>query len=46
MIKQEAAKLKGRQGKGEKRHKKKEALVGVSYTIEPEPRTAEEVTQH
>ncbi|MBN2374187.1 hypothetical protein JXL19_10405 [bacterium] len=29
MIKKEAAKIKGRQGKGEKRQKKKEALVGV-----------------
>ena len=43
MIKKEAAKIKGRQGKGEKRQKKKEALVGVKYTLEPEPRTAEEV---
>lgn len=46
MIKQEAAKIKGRQGKGEKRQKKKEALVGVKYTIEPEPRTAEEVARN
>ena len=46
MIKKEAAKIKGRQGKGEKRQKKKEALVGVKYTIEPEPRTAEEVARN
>lgn len=46
MIKKEAAKIKGRQGKGEKRQKKKEALVGVKYTIAPEVRMAEEVAQH
>ena len=33
VIKKEAAKLKSRQGKGEKRQKKKEAMVGVSYTV-------------
>ncbi len=32
VIKKEAAKLKARQGKGEKRLKKKEAMAGVSYT--------------
>ena len=31
VIKSEAAKLKARLGKGEKRQKKKEAMVGVSY---------------
>ncbi|MCP5007612.1 MAG: ISKra4 family transposase [Planctomycetes bacterium] len=43
MIKKEAKKIKGRQGKGEKRQKKKEALVGVNYTINAHERTAEEV---
>lgn len=43
MIKREAAKLKGRQGKGEKRQKKKEAMVGVSYTVDRHQRTPEEV---
>ena len=43
MIKREAAKLKARPGTGEKRQKKKEALVGVSYTVEPHVRCAEEV---
>jgi hypothetical protein len=46
MIKKEAAKIKGRQGKGEKRQKKKEALVGVKYTIDPHPRTPEEVANN
>lgn len=45
MIKKEAAKLKARQGKGEKRQKKKEALVGVSYTVDRNVRTAEELAQ-
>jgi len=45
MIKKEAAKLKARLGKGEKRQKKKEALVGVSYTIAPNVRTAEELAE-
>jgi hypothetical protein len=43
MIKEEAAKIKGRQGKGEKRQKKKEALVGVKYGVNANVRTAEEV---
>jgi hypothetical protein len=43
MIKREAAKLKARLGKGEKRQKKKEALVGVSYSVDQKVRTAEEV---
>jgi hypothetical protein len=45
VIKEEAAKLKARLGKGEKRQKKKEAMVGVSYTIDPHVRTAEEVAE-
>jgi hypothetical protein len=45
MIKSEAAKLKARQGKGEKRQKKKEAMVGVSYTVASHERQAEEVAE-
>jgi hypothetical protein len=43
VIKSEAAKIVARKGKGEKRQKKKEAMVGVSYTIDPNPRTPEQV---
>jgi hypothetical protein len=43
MIKAEANKIKGRAGKGEKKQKKKEALVGVAYTTMAHVRTAEEV---
>ena len=46
MIKKEAAQIKSRQGKGEKRQKKKEALVGVGYTINPNIRTPEEVANN
>jgi hypothetical protein len=45
MIKEEAAKLVARLGKGEKRLKKKEALVGVSYTVDRNYRTAEELAE-
>lgn len=38
VIKSEAAKIQSRLGKGEKRQKKKEAIVGVSYTINPKVR--------
>jgi hypothetical protein len=41
MIKAEAAKLKAKLGTGEKRQQKKEALVGVSYTVDPKPRAPE-----
>jgi hypothetical protein len=41
MIKAEAVKLKAKLGTGEKRQKKKEALVGVSYTVDPKPRSPE-----
>ena len=41
MIKEEAAKLKAKLGTGEKRQRKKEALVGVSYTVDPKPRAPE-----
>jgi len=43
MIRKEAVKLKARLGKGEKRQKKKEALVGVGYTVEPNQRTAKDL---
>jgi hypothetical protein len=46
VIKKEAAKLKARPGKGEKRQKKKEAMVGVSYTVDTDERSAEEVAQN
>jgi len=46
VIKREAAELKARLGKGEKRQKKKEALVGVSYTVNPKIRTPEEVAEN
>jgi len=46
MIKKEAAKIKGRQGKGEKKQKKKEALVGVSYTVNKHFRTATEIASN
>jgi hypothetical protein len=43
MIKAEAAKIVAKQGKGEKKQKKKEALVGVKYDVNANVRTAEEV---
>jgi len=45
VIKREAAKLQARLGKGEKRQKKKEAMVGVSYTIARDVRTPEGVAE-
>ena len=45
MIKEEAAKLKAKWGTGEKRQKKKEALVGVSYTVDPKPRAPEALAE-
>jgi len=45
VIKSEAAKLKAKLGKGEKRQKKKEALVGVSYTVDRKVRTPEELAE-
>jgi hypothetical protein len=41
MIKAEAVKLKAKLGTGEKRQKKKEARVGVSYTVAAKPRAPE-----
>lgn len=46
VIKREAAKLKSRLGKGEKRQKKKEAFVGVSYTVDRKKRSPEEVAKN
>jgi hypothetical protein len=46
VIKSEPAKIQSRLGKGEKRQKKKEAIVGVSYTIDPKVRTPEEVAEN
>jgi hypothetical protein len=39
MMKEAAVKLKAKLGSGEKRQKKKEALVGVSDTVDTKPRT-------
>ncbi len=46
MIKSEAAKIKSRLGKGEKRQKKKEATVGVDYTVNRNVRKPEEVAEN
>jgi hypothetical protein len=45
MIKAEAVKLKAKLGTGEKRQKKKEALVGVSSTVDPKPRSPEALAE-
>ncbi len=45
MIKEAAAKLKAKLGTGEKRQKKKEALVGVSDTVAPKPRSPEALAE-
>jgi hypothetical protein len=45
MIKEEAVKLKAKLGTGEKRQKKKEALVGVCYTVETKPRSPEALAE-
>jgi len=46
VIKSEAAKLKARLGKGEKRQKTKEATVGVSYSVDRNIRTPEKVAEN
>jgi len=46
IIKSEAAKIQSRLSKGEKRQKKKEAIVGVSYSTDAKVRTAEEVAEN
>jgi hypothetical protein len=43
MVKKEAEKIKARLGKGKKRQKKKDALVGVKYNINANVRTPEEI---
>lgn len=43
MVREEAVAAKTRLGKGEKRSKKKEAIVTSTYTIDPNPRTPEAV---
>jgi hypothetical protein len=45
MIKAEATKLKAKLGTGEKRQKKKEALVGVSYTVDAKLRSPETLAE-
>ena len=45
MIKSEAVKLKATWGTGEKRQQKKEALVGVSDTVDPKPRSPEALAE-
>jgi hypothetical protein len=46
VIKSEAAKIVARKGKGEKKQKKKEATVGVSYTVDPNERTPRQVAEN
>ena len=46
VIKKEAAKIVSRLGKGEKKQKKKEALVGVKYNILANVRSPEEVAKN
>jgi hypothetical protein len=43
ILKAEAAKIQAKLGKGEKKQKKKEALVGSSYTVDRNVRSAEEM---
>ena len=45
MIKAEAVKLKAKLGTGEKRQRKKEALVGVSSTVDAKPRAPEALAE-
>jgi hypothetical protein len=45
MIKAEAVKLTAKLGPGEKRQRKKAALVGVSYTVDAEPRSPEALAE-
>lgn len=46
MIRKEAAKITGRQGKGQKRQKKKESLVGAKYDIDSNIRSADDVAEN
>jgi hypothetical protein len=45
MLKAEAVTLTAKLGTGEKRQRKKEALVGVSYTVDAKPRTPEALAE-
>jgi len=45
MVKAEAVKLKAKLGPGEKRQRKKEALVGVSYTVDAKRRSPEALAE-
>jgi hypothetical protein len=45
MIKAEATKLKAKLGTGAKRQQQKEALVGVSSTVDPQPRSPEALAE-
>jgi hypothetical protein len=45
MMKQEAAELKAKLGPGAKRQQKTEALVGVSSTVDPTPRSPETLAE-
>jgi hypothetical protein len=45
MIKEAAVKRKAKLGTGEQRQKKQEALVGVSYTVAPQPRSPEALAE-
>jgi hypothetical protein len=45
MIKAEAVKLTAKWGTGAKRQQKKAALVGVSYTVDPKPRSPEALAE-
>jgi hypothetical protein len=45
MMKAEAVKLKAKLGPGEKRQRKKEALVGVCYTVDAKPRSPEALAE-
>jgi hypothetical protein len=45
MLKAEAAQLTAKWGPGEKRQQKKEALVGVSDTVDPKPRSPEALAE-
>jgi len=45
MMKAEAVKLKAKLGPGEKRQRKKEALVGVCYTVDAKPRAPEALAE-
>jgi len=45
VLKDQPAERKVRLGRGEKRSRKKEAVVSAVYTIAPQPRTAEEIVR-